>query len=166
MSPTDTLDASKRPLAWGSRSCFFDGHVWCEWLENGGAPARTLRDFRWRIFAYLAYVLAVWWRGSEQRDMRLLKDFAFHDSRGFRWVARAGSVINGASSPRVFWRFVPPFIGAWRRASVVHDCACVEQSQPYRDVHWMFYEACRAGGCSRPWAFVLYLSVRYIGPNW
>lgn len=137
--PTGTLDASARPLAWGSRRPFFDGHVCCEWLENGG---------------------------NGQRDMRLLKDFAFHDSRGFRWVAPANAVINGASSPRWAWRVVPPFIGAWRRASVVHDCACVDQSQPYRDVHWMFYEACRAGGCSRPWAFVLWLSVRYIGPNW
>ena len=51
--------------------------------------------------------------------MILLEDVSF-TSKGKIWTAPAGSVIDGASIPRFFWRVIgSPFIGYYRRASVV-----------------------------------------------
>ena len=39
-----------------------------------------------------------------------------------------------------------PLDGPYRNASIVHDVACVSMTDPWDDVHFMFYEACRCGG--------------------
>lgn len=89
-------------------------------------------------------VVGVW--SPNGRDMTLREDFTYVDPRQKRWEAPSGSVVNGASIPRVFWSTIGgPFEGRYRNASVVHDAACVEMQEPWEDVHRMFYEACRYG---------------------
>jgi hypothetical protein len=103
------------------------------------------------------------------RDMRLLADFWFEDSKGVRWDAPVGSEINGASIPRPLWSLVgSPYTGDYRRASIVHDIACDRAAgdrAARRAADKMFFEACRAGGCTRWQATVLYIGVR-IGAGW
>ena|SRR3990167_9548782 len=103
-------------------------------------------------------------RGKD-RQMRLLRDFFFVDRRGIMWSAPAGSIVDGASIPRVFWRLCDPFIGDYRQASVVHDVACQRREHASADVHRMFYEAMRAGGVRPVQAFLMWAAVRLFGPR-
>lgn len=101
------------------------------------------------------------------RRMQLLEDFAFVDPNGVRWLAPAGSRIDGASIPRVLWSVAgDPFIGQYRRASVLHDVACNERTRPSKDVHRMFYDAMIADGTSTAQAVEFYTAVRLFGPHW
>lgn len=110
-------------------------------------------------------VVARW--HDDGREMTLVEPFAYFDPRAVRWEAPAGAVVNGASIPRAFWSVIGgPFSGRFRNASVVHDVACVERSRDWRDVHRMFYEACRCGGVAAVTAKTMYYAVHHYGPRW
>ena len=114
----------------------FDGHVVARWHDDG-------------------------------RDMTLVEPFAYVDAAAVRWDAPAGAVVNGASIPRPFWSVIGgPFEGRFRNASVVHDVACVDRSRPWRQVHRMFYEACRCGRVNVVKAKTMYYAVYHFGPRW
>ncbi len=107
------------------------------------------------------------YRGRADREMILLSDFSFTDSKGFTWVAEKGTSIDGSSIPKVLWWLVGnPLIGDHRRASVVHDAACQKQEKTSKEVAWMFYEAMLEDGFSWFWAKAYWLAVRYFGPQW
>ena len=100
-------------------------------------------------------------RAAPDRNMTLLRDFAFTDPDGRVWPAPAGSVIDGASIPQFLWSHVgSPYTGCYRRASIVHDVACDNVAVNRSEADSMFYHACRAGGCSIPDAWTLYAGVR------
>jgi Protein of unknown function (DUF1353) len=109
---------------------------------------------------------AVWLTedGTEDRKMKLLREFFFVDPSSKKWLAPADSVVDGASIPRALWTVVgSPYTGDYRRASVVHDVACVEaggDKKKRRAADRMFFHACRAGGCSIWQSIILYLGVR------
>jgi hypothetical protein len=114
-------------------------------------------------------VNAIWLRhGGSDRDMQLIADFAFIDSRGVRWNAPAGRIINGANIPEILWSSAvgTPYIGDYRRASVVHDVACDDKTRPHEEVHYMFYEAMLCDGVSEEQAVLMYTAVRLFGPKW
>lgn len=95
------------------------------------------------------------------RAMRLIEDFWYEDPKGRRWLAPKTSIINGASIPESLWFIVgTPYTGGYRRASVVHDVACMTASILREDADTMFYWACLAGGCSFLHAKLLYAGVR------
>jgi hypothetical protein len=101
------------------------------------------------------------------RQMKLLSEFAFVDQKGTRWEANVGDVIDGASIPQFLWTLVgSPFIGDYRRASVLHDVACDQKTRPSKDVHRMFYEAMRADNVPEDQALEFYTAVRLFGPHW
>lgn len=113
-------------------------------------------------------VAAKWLQHSgDDRKMRLLEDFTYIDPEGNEWRAAKGNIINGASIPSSLWSAVgPPFVGDYRRASVVHDVACDERTSAHEDVHLMFYNAMRADGVSWTKANVMYQAVKRFGPKW
>lgn len=106
------------------------------------------------------------------RGMQLLQKFAYIDPSGKRWEARKGYIVDGASIPRIVWTLVgSPFTGKYRRASVVHDYYCTMKTEPWRDVHRMFYNACRAGGVSEIKAKMMFAAIMFAalyldGPKW
>ena len=101
------------------------------------------------------------------RRMQVLEDFAFVDPNGVRWLAPAGSKIDGASIPRMLWSIAgDPFIGPYRRASVLHDVACDDRTRPSKVVHRMFYDAMVADGTGEAQAVEFYTAVRLFGPHW
>jgi hypothetical protein len=106
--------------------------------------------------------------GVPNRNVRVIDDFTFAEAAtGTVWPAPAGSIIDGASIPRVLWTLVgSPFTGDYVYASIVHDVACDTRSRPWRDTHYMFYQACLAGGTRRARAKLMYLAVRNFGPRW
>ncbi len=118
----------------------FEGEVETRWLVHGGAD----------------------------REMEILREFSFVDSTGYRWVAHPGEKVDGASIPEQVWSAVAgtPFIGDYRRASVVHDVACDRREKTSKDAHRMFYEAMLADGTSKERALLFYTAVRLFGPQW
>ncbi len=107
--------------------------------------------------------------GDDEADrrMQLLEDFAFVDPNGQRWLAPVGSKIDGASIPRMLWSIAgDPFIGPYRRASVLHDVACDDRTRPSKVVHRMFYDAMIADGASAAQAVEFYTALRLFGPHW
>jgi uncharacterized protein DUF1353 len=101
------------------------------------------------------------------RKMKLLTDFAYIDPADMEWDARAGSEVDGASIPQVFWSLIGgPFEGQYRNASIVHDVACQKRDHDWHLVHKMFYTACRCGGVSEIEAKLLYSAVYHFGPRW
>lgn len=117
----------------------------------------------WGRFA--GHVVSEWL--GDGRSMRLTEPFEYVDPEGARWVAPAGSIVNGASIPRFFWRIVgSPLTGCYRRASVLHDVHCDFRTRSWQHVHRMFYRAMRADGCGWLQASVMYWAVRIFGPKW
>ncbi|CAM9539752.1 unnamed protein product, partial [Chrysoparadoxa australica] len=106
---------------------------------------------------------------GKDREMQLLKDFGFKDKKqgNMMWVAPRGSIIDGASIPPFLWSFVgTPFVGDYRRATVLHDIACKEQSMSHKLVHRMFFNAMRCDGVGHLRAWVMYKAVQVGGPKW
>lgn len=107
------------------------------------------------------------WLEDDPRKMRLLEDVVFTDSKGKKWVAQAYSVVDGASIPEFLWEEVgSPFVGLYRRASVIHDVYCGNHMRPHEDVHRCFYEMMIADGVSEAKAKIMYAGVRFGGPKW
>ena len=117
---------------------------------------------------FIGTVSVVWLeQPGEDRDMKLTKAFTFVDAAGLKWTVKKDAVINGASIPRIFWTtFGPPFVGEYRRASVVHDYFCDVRTRSAEATHHMFYEACVAGGVGVLKAKTMYTMVKTFGPNW
>ncbi len=72
---------------------------------------------------FVGEVITKWLQHSgDDRYMELQEDFSFVDDNDVEWVAPAGHKINGASIPEFIGSTVgSPFVGDYRRASVVHD---------------------------------------------
>ncbi|TNE69718.1 DUF1353 domain-containing protein [bacterium] len=114
------------------------------------------------------------WSEVEHRWMSLIQAVTYTDPNGHNWIAPAGTCLNGATIPKFLWSSVgSPFVGVYRRASVVHDYFVGESSPSIPDCKnltdvgfWarrkadkMFYHACRTDGASRGFAMLLYLGV-------
>jgi hypothetical protein len=120
--------------------------------------------------SFQGQVMSLWMveKGERDRKMKLLEDFGYIDPEGVTWAAPNGSIINGASIPAFLWGPLvgSPYTGDYRMASVVHDVACDERTQPYEKVHLMFYYAMLCGE-TQPWlAKMMYTAVKLFGPRW
>ena len=118
---------------------------------------------------YFAGSIIVQWieHDGPDRDMQLMNDFSYIDPNGKEWKVPTGAIIDGASIPQALWSFVgSPFVGDYRRASVVHDYFCDNKSERSEDVHRMFYHAARAGGVADSFAKRMYGALVYAGPKW
>ncbi len=105
------------------------------------------------------------WKG--EREMILEEEFYYIDSHGKKWLAPINSVLNGATIPKALWSKIgSPFVGQYRRASVVHDVAVGELDNPdvtlreRKKADRMFYEACLHDNCSKKSSLILYIGVR------
>lgn len=109
----------------------------------------------------------VMWPADEPRIMVLTKELVYRDKKGTFWTAPAGARIDGASIPKFFWRVIgSPFIGLYRRASVIHDVYCVTQTRLAQDVHDCFHEMMLADGVPEQKAQTMFQAVDKFGPRW
>lgn len=114
---------------------------------------------------FIGTVKAEWL--DDGRKMKLLEPFTYQDQNGLKWPAPRDSVVDGASIPRVFWAYVGgPFEGKYRNASVTHDVECQTKQHRWKDVHRMFYNACRCGGVGAVKAKIMFAAVYHFGPRW
>jgi hypothetical protein len=104
---------------------------------------------------------------GDDRRMVLSAPFAFVDDSGERWIADVGDEIDGASIPEFLWSVAgSPFVGDYRRASVIHDVECQKRRRPSKAVHEMFYHAMRCDNVPDDVALRFYTAVRLFGPKW
>jgi Protein of unknown function (DUF1353) len=133
--------------------------VWCSLVAPTALDAQGGR--------FVGVVVARWIeQDGVDRDMELVQPFEYVDMNGKRWSVPTGAVINGASIPQGLWIFGSPYTGDYRRASVVHDYYCTVRTEPWEQVHRMFFEASVDGGLSVISAKVMYSGVRLGGPRW
>jgi len=108
--------------------------------------------------------------GGEDRDMELEVHFSYTDPAAMEWTAFSGAIINGASIPDWLWATVgSPFVGNYRRASVIRDAFCDEEygrTEPANETHTMFYYAMRADGVPHKKASLMFSAVWLFGPWW
>jgi hypothetical protein len=97
----------------------------------------------------------------------LSADFRFDDPNGLAWVTPSGTVVNGASIPKMFWSFIGgPFSGRYLQASVIHDHYVTIRVRTAHDTHRNFYYGMMANGVE-PWqAKAMYWAVRTFGDDW
>jgi Protein of unknown function (DUF1353) len=114
---------------------------------------------------YSGQVEARW--ENDGRRMTLLSELHYTDPDGVVWIAPAGSVVDGASIPRVLWSFMGgPFDGKYRNASVLHDVAYDEKTRPWKQCDRMFYNAMRCSGVSATEAKTMYYALYRHGRHW
>lgn len=81
------------------------------------------------------------------RHMTLIEPF-WYKGKVMDVTAPAGFRIDGATIPSALWSLVgSPYTGDYRRASIVHDKACVDangDTKKRRAADRMFFYACRA----------------------
>ena len=107
------------------------------------------------------------WLEGNPRDMRLIEEVIFIDKTEFHWIAPANSIIDGASIPAILWSIIgSPFVGLYRRASVIHDVYCVNKILPHELVHQMFFDAMIEDGVDEAQAQAMYIAVSQFGPKW
>ena len=95
------------------------------------------------------------------RTMELVQPFAYVEPSKTRWEASVGRSVNGASIPSVLWEEVgPPFVGNYRRATVLHDVAWEDGTEPPEAVDRMFYNAMRCDDVAGGTALLMYWGVR------
>ena len=93
--------------------------------------------------------------------MELVRPFAYVDRSKKRWEAGVGRWVNGASIPWVLWEEVgPPYVGNYRRATVLHDVAWEDGTEPPEAVDRMFYNAMRCDDVAGCTALLMYWAVR------
>lgn len=140
--------------------------VGCETsTPTGAATGSTSGSAGANFGRFEGEVVAAW--DSDGRNMTLRQPFTYIDPQNRPWQAPAGAVVNGASIPYGFWSLIGgPFEGRYRNASVVHDIGCHEMTASWKDVHRMFYEACRCGGVDESQAKMMYYAVYHFGPRW
>tara|TARA_R110000823_G_C15939314_1_gene500273 strand:+ start:2536 stop:2955 length:420 start_codon:yes stop_codon:yes gene_type:complete len=101
------------------------------------------------------------------RKMLLLSNFTYIDNTGKEWTARKGEIVDGASIPKAFWRFVgPPLTGDYRRSSVIHDVLCQYQLHPYKEVHSLFCQMMKDDDVSYTKRKMMCKAVKWFGPKW
>ena len=104
---------------------------------------------------------------SDGRLMQVGEPFGFIDKAKKRWLVPVDTKVDGASIPQPLWALVgSPFTGKYRDASVVHDYYCDTRSEPWRDVHRLFYNAMRVSGVSKYLAKLMFAAVYFAGPRW
>jgi hypothetical protein len=132
-------------------------------IDRQVKKAKEARAASWGYFS--GPVEARW--ENDGRTMVLLNELRYTDPYGEVWVAPAGSRVDGASIPRVFWTIIGgPFEGKYRNASVLHDVAYEQQTKPWQEFERMFYNAMRASGVGPVTAKTMYYSLVRHGRHW
>lgn len=101
------------------------------------------------------------------RQMRLVEPIEYHAVDSKVWMVPAGTIVDGASIPEVFWSIIGgPFEGLYRGPSVVHDHFCETRTRPASAVHGVFHEAMLTSGVGKRRAWLMYQAVTRFGPRW
>ena len=100
-------------------------------------------------------------------QMKLLEDFAYQDAAGKRWLAPREEILDGRCLPLLFKDLVgAPFVGQYRKSSIVYDYYCRSMNEPWKDVNRMFYRASLTEGLAEADAKWIYGILYASGSRW
>ncbi len=103
---------------------------------------------------------------NRHRVMELIEPLTFH-RMGKDWTAQPGERVDGAIIPPALWSTVgSPFVGNYRRASVLHDVYCQRKTETWQETHWMFVYTMRTDGECWVKAWNMFMAVWNFGPQW
>lgn len=105
------------------------------------------------------------WVEDDPRNMRIISDLVYTDSRNVSWKTSKNTVVNGASTGWFLRRVLPAYVGWYRRATVFHDDYCDRKECASWKVHRMFYEASICDGTCLVKAWVMWFFIRVFGPK-
>lgn len=100
-------------------------------------------------------------------QLMVRRKFAFYDSRGVKWTAEEGSIVDGASIPSALkpllgHSFETPFLAA----AVLHDIYCQSKTRSRKETNDMFLEALITNGVNWIKAYLMWAAVAAFGPRW
>lgn len=101
-------------------------------------------------------------RTSDGRYFTLLEDLTYTASDGTIYTVPAGSITDGASSPKEVWDFIPPF-GYYWLAAVFHDWLYHGSHVPKSQCDSLFKEAMLSLSVEHITAQILYEAVHLFG---
>jgi hypothetical protein len=97
-------------------------------------------------------------------DWRIDDEFAYTASDGTKITVPGGTITDGASIPRLFWRMIGgPMTGKFRRAAVVHDYLYSTHKLSREKSDWIFLDAMRTDGVSWWKRRAMWAAVRSFG---
>ena len=103
---------------------------------------------------------------EHDHKLKLLEDFGYEDPGGKLWLARKDGILDGSPISPALRSLSLPFLGDYRKASVVHDYFCRTRTEPWKQAHRMLYSASLAEGLTPLEAKLLYLAVYAGGWRW
>jgi len=104
------------------------------------------------------------WLLDSPRDMRVIEPISFIDKSGKSWDVPEGAIINGASIPKFAQPIIgTPYIGKYRRASVIHDYYYETREYEKDITDDMFYEAMIFDGVPHIKAHAMLLALQTSG---
>jgi Protein of unknown function (DUF1353). len=114
---------------------------------------------------YSGQVEARW--ENDGRHMTLLSELRYTDPEGILWIAPAGSVVDGASIPRVLWSLM----GGPFEENIATPLSCTmslttEKTRPWKLCDRMFYNAMRCSGVAATEAKTMYYALYRHGRHW
>jgi hypothetical protein len=115
--------------------------------------------------SFLGKIVTEWL--PDGRNMKLLGAIQYVSPDGTTWPVPAGTIVDGASIPTVFWSVIGgPFEGQYRGPSVIHDFYCEARIRACADVHKVFFDAMLTAGVGQKQAWLMYQAVSRFGPQW
>jgi hypothetical protein len=101
-------------------------------------------------------------RSADGRHVTTLEEFSYTTKAGEVIVIPAGTQSDGASTPRIFWRFLPPFGPYWLPA-LLHDFLYQKGLFPQPKCDRIFREAMLSNKVNGFKAWVIFTGVRIGG---
>ncbi|GAB4038074.1 DUF1353 domain-containing protein [Spirosoma gilvum] len=110
---------------------------------------------------FLSSVLGQWIdTDNGHRNLKLLNDFGYVDSKGKVWQVPSGTIIEEASIPKPLWvQDSTPLLAPYRRAAILLTYYCNYKKENWFLVYQMFYDACLTAGLPETKAKVLFAGV-------
>lgn len=99
---------------------------------------------------------------GDGRNIRVMESFMFTRKDGATIVVPEGSSADGASTPRILWRVLPPFGNYWMSA-VLHDYLYRHTGFPKDFCDETFLEAMLDEKINPLVARTIYLGVKWFG---
>ncbi|WP_170061223.1 DUF1353 domain-containing protein [Spirosoma aerolatum] len=101
------------------------------------------------------------------RNLKLLNDFGYVDSKGKTWEVPGGTIIEEASMPKSLWlQDSIPLLTSYRRAAILLTYYCKYRKENWFLVYRMFYDACLTAGLPERKAKALFAGVFASQQRW
>lgn len=98
-----------------------------------------------------------------KRYARLIEPFVYENEK-FSILIRDGYIYDGGTIPKFAWSIIgSPFVGGYRRATLVHDILYDTKALPKSEADNLFFDIMLEDNVKKWRAYVMYCAVRFFG---